>query len=184
MEDFVLSSEQGGEILSIATLYKREAKKCFRAKAYLSGCVLMGAAMEALLFSAINCFPWKIASVKCAPKSKGEIKRLDRWTFSELLAVAIELNLLPSGLSSEDKWSSAHAKIGDYANLVRKIRNLIHPVRYVNDFSRKRVTKKYLEACFVIVDAAADYLYLLVSTSLKIMLEEKERRSAHRKLLT
>jgi hypothetical protein len=179
MEDFALSTEQEKEILSLAALYRREAKKCFGAKAYLSGCVLIGAAMEAILLSAINCFPEIIASAKCAPKNKGKIKRLDRWTFSELLDVARELNWLPSELSPEDQWSSAHANIGDYVDLVRQIRNLIHPVRYVNDFSRKRVTKKYLEACFKIVDSAADRLYLLISEALKIMLEEKERRSTH-----
>jgi hypothetical protein len=176
MEKFVLSTEQEKEILSLATLYKREAKKCFGAKAYLSGCVLMGAAMEAILLSAANCFPEIIAFAKCAPKKKGKIKQLEGWTFNELLMVARELNWLPSGLSPEDQWSSAHAKIGDYVDIVRQIRNLIHPARYLNDFSRKRVTKKYLEACFEIVDTAADHLYLLISSSLQIMLEEKERR--------
>jgi hypothetical protein len=176
MVDFVLSTAQEKEILSLARLYKREAKKCFEAKAYLSGCVLMGAATESILLSAANLFPEIIASVKCAPKRKGIVKRLDSWTFNELLMAAKELNWLPSGLSSKDEWSNAHANIGDYVDVVRQIRNLIHPVRYLNDFNRKRVTKKYLEACFEIVDTAADHLYLMISSSLKIMLEEKERR--------
>jgi hypothetical protein len=176
MVDFVLSTEQEQEILSLARLYKREAKKCFEAKAYLSGCVLMGAAMESILLSAANLFPEIIASVKCAPKKNGKVKRLDSWKFNELLMAAKELNWLPSGLSSEDEWSDAQAKIGDYVDVVRKIRNLIHPVRYLNDFSRTRVTKKYLEACFEIVDTAADHLNMMISSSLKLMLEEKERR--------
>lgn len=177
MEDIALSTEQEKEILRVATQYKREAEKCFGAKAYLSGCVLMGAAMEAVLLSTANCFPKIVASAKCAPKKDGKIKRLDRWTFMDLLAVAKELNWLPSGLSLKDEWDSAQAGIGDYVEVVRQIRNLIHPVRYVNDFSKKRVAKKYLVACFEIVDTATDYLYSLVSDSLKIMLEEKERRS-------
>jgi hypothetical protein len=98
----------------------------------------------------------------------------------ELLAVARELNWLPAGLSLEAEWNSAHAEIGDYVEVVRQIRNLIHPVRYANDFSRIRVTKKYLEACFEIVDSATDYLYLPVNESLKIMLEEKEKRKNQR----
>ncbi|MBA7695314.1 hypothetical protein ES703_103938 [subsurface metagenome] len=182
MEDFALSTEQEKEILRLATQYKREAEKCFGAKAYLSGCVLMGAAMEAILLSTANCFPEIVVSAKCAQKKDGKIKRLGRWTFMDLLAVARELNWLPSGLSPEDEWSSAHAKIGDYVEVVRQIRNLIHPIRYVNDFSRKRVTKKYLEACFEIVDNAIKYLYPFISDSLKIMLGEKERRSAQHRL--
>ena len=176
MEDFVLSPEQEKEILRLATKYKGEAEKCFGAKAYLSGCVLMGAAMEALLLSMVNCFPEIVASTKCAPKKNGKIKRLERWTFINLLVVAKELNWLPSGLLPEEEWNSANAKIGDYVEVVREIRNLIHPVRYVNDFGRKRFTKKYLEACFKIVDAASDYLSSLINDSLLIMLKEKERR--------
>ena len=183
MKNFVLSTEQEKEILRLAAQYKQEAEKCFSAKAYLSGCVLMGAAMEAILLSTANCFPEIVASAKCAPKKDGKIKRLDGWTFMNLLAVAKELNWLPSGLSLENEWSSAHAKIGDYVEVVRQIRNLIHPVRYANDFSRKRVTKKYLEACFEIVDTAIDYLYSLINNSLKIMLEEKERRSAQQSVV-
>ena len=134
--------------------------------------------MEAILLSTANYFPKIVASTKYTPKKNGKIKRLDRWTLMDLLAVAKELNWLPSGLSPEDEWNSAIAKIGDYVDVVRNIRNLIHPVRYLNDFSRKRFTKKYLEACFEIVDTSIEYLSSLIKDSLLIMLDEKERRSA------
>ena len=178
MEDFALSTDQEKEIMRLAIQYKKEAKKCLGAKAYLSGCVLMGAAMEAILLSSANCFPKIVASAKHAPKMKGKIKRLDKWKLMELLTVAKEFNWLPSGLSPEDEWNSANAKIGDYVDVVRKIRNLIHPVRYLDDFGRKIFTKKYLKACFVIVDTAIDYLSFLVKDSLSILLDEKERRRA------
>ena len=100
--------------------------------------------MEAILLSTANCFPETVASAKCAPKKDGKIKRLDRWTFMNLLAVARELNWLPAGLSLEDEWSDAHAKIGDYVEVVRQIRNLIHPVRYANDFGRKKSQRNIL----------------------------------------
>lgn len=178
MKDFALSTEQEKEIMPLAIQYKREAKKCFGAKAYLSGCVLMGAALEAILLSTANCFPEIVTSIKQAPKKNGKIKRLDRWTLMDLLAVAKELNWLPSGLSPEDEWISANVMIGDYVDVVRNIRNLIHPVRYLDHFGRKRFPKKYLEACFKIVDTAHEYLSSLIKDSLSIMLEEKERRSA------
>lgn len=178
MEDFTLSTDQEKGIMPLAIQFKKEAKKCFSAKAYLSGCVLMGAAMEAILLSTVNCFPAEIfVSTKYVPKVKGKTKRLDKWKLNELLAVAKGLNWLPSGLSPEDEWNNANAKIGDYVDVVQKIRNLIHPIRYLDDFGRKRFTKKYLKACFVIVDAANDYLSSLVKNSLSILLDEKERRS-------
>ena len=37
MGDFALSTEQEKEIMRLAIKYKREAEKCFGAKAYLSG---------------------------------------------------------------------------------------------------------------------------------------------------
>ncbi|MEA2015724.1 MAG: hypothetical protein U9O59_03280 [Actinomycetota bacterium] len=182
MKDFVLPTELEKEILNLATIYKREAEKCLDAKAYLSGCVLTGAAMEAILLSFANCFPEIIASAKCTPKKKGKIKSLNKWTFENLLAVVKELNFLPSALSLEDEWSSVRAEIGDYVEVVRQIRNLIHPIRYANDFSRKRITKKYLETCFKIVETAIDYLYSYITDSLKTMLIEKERRSTQHRL--
>lgn len=182
MEDFELSAEEEKEVLRLANLYKREAEKCYNAKAYLAGCVLIGAAMEAVLLSAANCFPEIVASAKCAPKEKGKIKRLNKWVFAELLRVAKELNWLPSGLSPEEEWNIANAEIGDYVEVVRHFRNLIHPARYANDFARKRVTKKYYEACFSVVNTAVDYLLMFVKNSLKMLVKEKRRRDAQQKL--
>jgi hypothetical protein len=44
---------------------------------------------------------------------------------------------LSSALSLEGEWDSARAEIGDYLEVIRQIRNLIHPVRYVEDIVKK-----------------------------------------------
>ena len=172
MTGFDFNLEQQNKIHRIAIQYKREARKCYTAKAYLSGCILMGAAMEALLLSAINCFPEIISTAKSAPTKKREIKHFEKWKLKELLAVANELNWLPCALSKDEEWNTANAKIGDYVDIVRQIRNLIHPVQYAKEFSRKRITKKYLDACFSIVDAASDNLSKVVN----MIIEERKRR--------
>lgn len=176
MEEIALSEVQEKGILQLAIKYKQEAKKCYKAKAYLSGCVLIGAAMETILLATANCFTGNVLSSRSAPKKKGKIKRLDEFRFIDLIAVAKELNWLPSELSPKDDWNNTKVKIGDYVEVVRQIRNLIHPVRYINDFGRKRVTKKYYDACYEIVNTAVDHLDSIINNSLSIMLEERERR--------
>ncbi len=182
MEDFDLSAEEEQEVIRLANLYKQEAEKCYNAGAYLAGCVLIGAALEAVLLSALNCLPDVVVSAKCAPREKGTIKQLNKWVFAELLRVTKELNWLPSGLSSEEEWNIANAEIGDYAEVVRHFRNLIHPARYAKEFAGEEVAKEYYEACFNVVNVAVDYLLMFVSDLLEIMVEEKERREAQRKL--
>lgn len=179
MIDFDFNLKQQKEVMRLAFLYKREAKKCYFAKAYLSGCILMGAAMEALLLSTINCFPELILGAKTAPKIKGKIKPLEKWGLGKLIEVAEELNWLPPNLLPKDKWAIADIKAGDYFEVVQKIRNLIHPARYAKELGRRRITKKHLIACFNIADNASNYLFKALKNYILILKEEKERRTAN-----
>jgi len=165
-------------IHSISVNYKREAEKCYKAKAYLSGCILIGAAMEGLLLVTVNCFDFLIHDVKSAPKVKGKIKKLESWKLHELIKVAKELHWFSSGLSPDEQWNGAKAQIGDYIEVLRQIRNLVHPARYANDMGKKKVTKKYLESCFNILDAAVDQINALLKLSVKEMKKEQKKRSA------
>jgi len=176
MKRFDFSLEKQIKIHRISLFYKREAEKCLNAKAYLSGCIFIGAAMEGLLITTINCCYYLILETKSAPRKKGEVKELELWKFHELLSVAKELMWLPSSLSPEEEWDIARAQIGDYVEVIRQIRNLIHPVRYVDDIGKKKITKKYLAACFNILEAAADQLTMVVKLSLKAMRVEQRKR--------
>lgn len=176
MIDFDFTLDQQKEIQRIALQYKREAKKCYSAKAYLSGCILIGAAMEGLLLSTINCFPEIILTAKSAPRAKGKIKHFGEWKLFELLSVAKELGWLPTSLSSQESWEIAKAEIGDYIDIIRKTRNLIHPARYAKELGKKRITKKYLEACFEIVDDASDCLHKVLKSYLAMLRKEMRMR--------
>jgi hypothetical protein len=61
-------------------------------------------------------------------------------------------------LNLEDDWSNRKARVGDYAEVVRQVRNLAHPARYVEDHHGKRVTAKYLRRQFNVVDVCRDWL--------------------------
>lgn len=100
-------------------------------KAYLAGCLMIGAALEASLLAFANCYPDEALSSTVAPNKGGTIKPLAEWSLAELLAVAKERGWLPSSLSLSEEWDEKKAHIGDWAEILRQIRNLIHPTRWV-----------------------------------------------------
>lgn len=178
MNDFDFSLEQQKRIQHLAFLYRNEAEKCFSVKAYLSGCILIGAAFEALLLSTINSFPELVLNAKNTPKNDGKIKKLERWSLGELITVAKEIGWLPSDLYSEEKWKIVGINTEDYFEVVQRIRNLIHPARYTKEFGRKRITKKHLIICFNIVNNAANFLYQSLRINLGILKKENKKRKA------
>jgi hypothetical protein len=176
MTTIELSDDMYNEILRLARLYQREAERCQESKAYLAGCVMIGAAFEASLLAFANCYLEEVLESTATPRRKTEIKPLVDWSLAELLAVAKERNWLPSALSLDDEWNEAKAKIGDYGEVIRQIRNLVHPARFALDWPRKRITKKYLETAFEILDVANEYLFPKLNKSLWEAIEEEEKR--------
>ncbi len=158
MFTFELSDDIFNDVLRLARLYQREAERCQESKAYLAGCVMIGAAFEASLLAFANCYPEEALGSVAAPRRKRTIKPLIDWSLAELLAVAKECNWLPSALSLNDEWDEAKAKIGDYGEVIRQIRNLVHPARYALDWPRKRITKNIWKLTFKILDVANEYL--------------------------
>lgn len=177
VEEFDFKFEKQKEIQYLAFLYKEEAKKCYQNEAYLSGCILIGAALEALLLSTITTFPELARGAQCIPKSKGKIKKLDKWSLGELIAVAKEVNWLPSELRLSNKWKIISIEEGNYFEVIQKTRNLVHPTQYVKRIgSKKRITKKHLLACFEIVNDASKYLSQSLEMYIKILKDESRKR--------
>lgn len=158
-------------MLHLSRVYYREVQKCKNSQAYLAGCVMMGAALEASLLAFVNCYPDEALRSPITPTKKGKTKPLVEWSLSELLAVVKERGWLPFGLSLNDQWSARKAHIGDYAEALRQTRNLVHPIRYALDLPRKRVTKRYLERSFEIFEVVTDYLLNKIGESLRAAFE-------------
>ncbi len=140
-ETFKLHEKQYQELLRLCGLYRREAKGCMEGKSYLAGCVMIGAALEADLIATCHCFSDKIPSELIPRKKNSKPKHLLKWSLFELLRVARECGWLPSGLSLDEEWNHQKAHVGDYAQVVREIRNLIHANRYIIDFPQDRVSQ-------------------------------------------
>ena len=119
---------------------------------------MLGSVLDTLLILMVNCFPEEAAATGQVPRKNGKEKMLLDWNLSELLKVAKAAGWLPAGLSLSDEWSHRKAKIGDYADVARKLRNLIHPARYRKDHLRRRITQRYLEQQFEVVLLCRDWL--------------------------
>jgi hypothetical protein len=174
MSDFALTEEQYNEVIRLSRAYYREAHRCRDGKAYLAGCVMMGAALEASLLAFVDCYIDEALCSPIVPTKKGKTKPLVEWSLLQLLAVAKERGWLPSGLSFGKEWEDKKAQIGDWSEVLRQFRNLIHPARHMLDLPRKRVTKRYLEMSFEIFEVATDYLLNKIGESLRAAFEADE----------
>jgi hypothetical protein len=153
-----LSDDEERELHRLSSAYWKEALKCKEAKAFLAGSVLLGSALETLLILMVNCYPEEAELTGLVPIRKGVGRPLLKWILVDLLKVAKAANWLPSGLTLGSDWDPRKAKVGDYAEVVRMVRNLIHPARYVEDHCRSRVTAKYLRRQFEFVLLCCDWL--------------------------
>ena len=170
-----LTDEEEREFSRLYRFYWREAERCEEAKAYLAGCVMLGSALEALLVLMVNCYCDEAALTGLVPVRAGKPTPLLDWNLGELLRVAKAANWLPAGLIvDKDEWNTRKAKVGDYAEVARMVRNLAHPGRYRKEHFRGRVTGKYLQQQFEVVDACRGWLAEHNNKALRAHMKEEE----------
>jgi hypothetical protein len=93
------------------------------------------------------------------PTKRKKPKPLLDWDLGELLKVTKAAGWLPAALDPDkDDWDGRRAKAGDYAEVVRMIRNLAHPGRYRKEHFRGKVTAKYLKRQFEMVEVCRSWL--------------------------
>ena len=153
-----LSDDEERELYRLSRFYWKEALRCEEAKAYLAGIVMLGSALETLLILMVDIYADEVLATGQAPMRRGAVKPLLEWSLADLLRVAKAANWLPSRLGLEDDWEGRRAKIGDYAEVARMVRNLVHPARYVADYRGRRVTAKYLQRQFEVALLCRDWL--------------------------
>jgi hypothetical protein len=91
-----------------------EAERCEAAAAYLAATVLYGSILEGVLEGLANKEPKTANSSPAAPKGDdGRPKRFSDWKFKEWIAVARNVDWIPSS-------------VGAYVDQLRGYRNLIH----------------------------------------------------------
>lgn len=168
-DDFAhLEDSQSSELFNIETFYYCEARKCKDAQAYAAGCAMLGAALEANLMAMVAICANDVADwyKQRHPKAKSVKKLLDRyWDLGRLLDVANELGWLPRGetLGVDPKdWP-----IGAHAQVLRLLRNLVHPGRYLKDFTGYQMTADELTASFNVLDGVYLHLHAALSARMR-----------------
>ena len=174
-----LTDEEQKELWRLQRFYWKEAIRCEEAKAYLAGCVMLGSALETVLILMIDVHSLEAENTGKVPNSNGKPKPLLKWDLAELLTVAKAAGWLPTALDLNDDWNWRRAKVGDYAELVRMMRNLAHPARYLKDHHGRRVTNKYLQRQFEVVLACRDWLAAHNNRELLKHIEEEEIKTGN-----
>jgi hypothetical protein len=177
MKDVELTDVQFQELMRLCAMYHREAEACENAKAYLAGCVMIGAALEAALLGTCDCYLDEIPAELIPKDGKtGKPKHILDWRLFQLLRIARECHWLAVGLTLDDEWNQKKAEVGDWAVALKDFRNLVHASRYIRDFLRSRVTKRRMEMCFDILDAAVSHFQEKLHVSLAVCHELNPRK--------
>ncbi len=137
----------------IVVHYEEDAKRAAAAEAYSAAIVSLGAGLEGLLL--LRCLRSKCKASRIARNLKrGKQPRYPEdiltWTFDNLIQVCFTAKWLPSVSTSYAKYSSA-----GLADLLRKMRNYVHPGRYAKEKPWCEISKRDYN------DAYAIYIILL-----------------------
>jgi hypothetical protein len=172
---FDLPEKSYNELLRLTGTYHREAYHCEEVSSFLAGCVMAGAALEAMLLAMLHLYGAELPE-PVVPKLRGKPKPLLRWTLAEMVIAARHANWLPAGLDLGAEWKTRQAKIGDYVEALRQTRNLVHPSRYLQDQSPSRVTKRYLRRSLDILDGARSYIERKIHESIRTAIADQEEK--------
>jgi hypothetical protein len=154
-----LSDDDYAELNRLLRLYSREAKRAIEAKAYLASCVMQAAVIETQLALMVDSYLDEAVATGKYPIRKKVPKPIFDLTLAQLISIAKAAGWLPTALEhAKDEWSLRKAKIGDFAEVAREIRNLVHPGSYARYHTKKRVTKLMAESLAHISDGVNNWL--------------------------
>jgi len=169
-----LSDEEFNALLRLATLYRRQSLRCVDAKAYVAGSVMVGAALEACLMALVHVREEEVISWPQIPMMKGRIKPLLQWDLATLLRAADYAGWLPRQIPDDHEFSHRKAARGDYAKLIHLCRNLVHPTRYLEDFSTMRMTRKRLDFLLEVFGYLGEHLAGVAFRPAELEVSERE----------
>lgn len=165
--DRQLSSEEFSLLSKIAIRYEREALKCASIRAYYAACIMLGAALEAILIQMCDLFKGetKEAISRLEKKPKGHPVR---WGLDDLIKVAVEAGWLPRKRGSNSDEPGA----GELIHLVRRLRDLSHPGRHLRELEEAPIRANAFRASYGVYDDARDWFWM--------KLEHRNRLEANR----
>lgn len=157
------------EVITVFEFYRDEAAKCAEAEACLGGCVFLASALEASLLAMTRCFPEEVAHFVESTSTRGLSRPPKDWGLSQLLLVARGLGWLPNSENEDARLDPTKAKVGDLVDVVRVVRNLIHPAIYLREYPGEQLDWKALEVSFRILDASCSCLAAKLEDAMELM---------------
>lgn len=169
----ILTEEQFNDLQKYLGVLWREIERCEEARAYLAGCIIAAAFLEALLLSVTDLFPEETEkAIKSLCKKKMlHKKEIVKYGLKELLLISFEAGWIPyKGTEEPEK-----GELGDWLlNYVRELRNWIHPGKKIREYTKMRITEKRFLAVVEIIEATRDLLLKKVFNSIEAKLKAQK----------
>ena len=160
--------------------YRREARRCLRAKAYLAATVMQVSAFEAGLQAMCFLYPEEVKRTTVYAKKRFRAKRNRALEFSlhQLINIADELSWFPA---KRIRWAGKLTTLAGYSHEIRKVRNYVHPGVWTRDgLNPLKFTKGVYGVADEVIDVANSWLLHRVEKDLlkAMKREEKKKPSA------
>jgi hypothetical protein len=167
--------EKIGRLVQLINFYKTEAEKCKENRAYLAGCVMYGAMLEAILLSMCLCYPDQVRRTeiyKRKYKKRCNINKFLYISLRDLIKIATKLEWLPA---KTDVRKLEEAEIGNLTEIITEIRNLIHPGKWIREkeYKKLRISRRHCEMIFDILQGVNEYLFNKLIKDIKKAISKK-----------
>lgn len=152
--------------------YRREARRCLRAKAYLAATVMQVATFEAGLQAMCFLYPAEVkrTGVYARKRFRGKRHRALEFSLHQLINIADELGWFPP---KHIRWSGKRTTLAGYSHEIRKVRNYVHPGVWARDrVNPLRFTKGIYGVVDEVIDVANSWLLHRVERSLSKAMKE------------
>lgn len=158
--------------------YRREARRCLKAKSYLAATVMQVAAFEAGLQA--MCFLYgeevRRTTVYANKKFHGKRYRALEFSLNQLINIADELAWLPP---KRITWAGKRATVAGFSHEIRKVRNCVHPGVWARDRSDPLTfTKGVYRVADEVIDVANSWLLHRVEKNLLKAMQREEGKKA------
>ena len=145
-----LSGRRYNALMRLMELYDREAQRSLKAKAYHAACVFRAALLESVMLAICSIYADELDQEEILA---GKPTELINWNLGQLIAATTRAGWLPK---RRTKYS--RRKIGEWVDIVRKIRNTLHPGNYLRNRPHIRISRYDYDVIDEVVSAAMEHL--------------------------
>jgi hypothetical protein len=158
--------------------YRREARRCLRANAYLAATAMQVSAFEAGLQAMCFLYPKEVkrTTAYAMKHFRGKRYRALEFSLHQLINIADELGWFPA---KRIRWAGKRATLAGYSHEIRKTRNYVHPGVWARDGANPlKFTKAVYGVADEVIDVANSWLLHRVEKDLLKAMKREEKKKA------